>query len=508
MIFFHQSPYDDDANDNVNKSKQRRIQNQQQAQKADLQDKETKMNIIHNNLNEQYEETIPKRLSKLRVKPTQKKGGPKNNDQTTMTTPSKVLLRQQQQQQKLKQQQQQKSSLSSKTATSTLESPSKQQQHQPERPRRKKQNMEKAWKNWLCPKKVPNMEATGKVFQIAQNVFYKVNVPTIDNENKNNNNDKENIPFDKKLTKKYFSHWPGQASYIETDTGKVATFLRTWKCGSKTIQTYLRENAKYDSTNNNKKKKKKNPGQFITSLHWKDFPTNQQLQQKSSSSSIPTCIISSFRDPVSHFISGIGEIEARADKKYRIQNPHDDRYEKFAIGTEERFISFIDFLLRYEWDPAGLQSDYRHVFPQSGHLYTLNTIDRNVTRFVSMKNLAEEVRDSLINTCGISNVIEPPTEKGLHDKVKGLDDFLKNLWTNTTKGQTSKQVTTAFETICLLDAVDYACLASELQDPPPEFCMKVYEQYLYNIHDDDNDNDGLFSHHQPLPSSFTVPKNK
>ena len=303
--------------------------------------------------------------------------------------------------------------------------------------------------NLLCPNKVPNMDVTTQVFQIAQDIFYKANPPM------------DKVPYNDTLTKKYFSHWPGHVSYIEKSTGRQAAFLRTWKCGSWSLQHYLKKNADHFA----------GKVKYLASLTYDDFPKG--LQQQSSSS--PDCIVSSFRDPISHFISGMGEIEIRLHWERTPKTPQQNRFKKHPMVSEERFVAFIDFMLRYEWDPVHV---FRHVFPQSGHLYTLSSSNQTITRFISMKNLAEEVQDSLKTTCGIDSAIQPPKDKSLHKKVEGLDDFYRELWTNATIGEASPQATAAFEVICLLDAVDYACLESELPAPPPEFCIDVYERYL------------------------------
>lgn len=60
----------------------------------------------------------------------------------------------------------------------------------------------------------------------------------------------------------------------------------------------------------------------------------------------------------------------------------------------------------------------------------------------------------------------------------GLDSVLTELWENANAGVASGEVQRAFQSICLLNAVDYACLAPELKELPPSICWDTFQKYL------------------------------
>lgn len=311
---------------------------------------------------------------------------------------------------------------------------------------------------WLCPRGYPNLSAVPATYQLAQNVFYFDEIRNI-----------TILPTDKKRglnpyvrhndTDWYFSHWPGHVSYTEKGTNRTAIFMRTWKCGNHYLNYYF------------EKIKKEMGGIYNTSLVVVEFPTEIKN---------PACIVSAYRDPISHFLSGLGEFEARTRRRRKSpaysRRQRVERFESFPLPSEERFISFVELLLRFDW--VKKHGDYRHVFPQSGYRSRLHALNRSITRLIPLHDLPQQAEHALRTTCGMSQIITAPTQKKEHTKIEGLEDFLKGLWKNVSEntGRVSGKLRRTFEAICLLDAVDYACLASALN--PPSFCARVYDEHL------------------------------
>ena len=303
-------------------------------------------------------------------------------------------------------------------------------------------------KEWLCRNRVPNLEAAAQTFHTAQKVFF------LQNENTE--------LLSREATDRFFSHWPGHITYHKRDTNHRATALRTYKCGSFTINYYFQNML---STLG---------GEVTTSLHWKDFPHHDEKLG---------CIVSSFRDPVSHFLSGLGEVEARTNRE--IQNGKgkpDATYEQLKEATPERFLAFVRFLLDGEWlSVKKFRNNIKflgHVYTQSGHLLHLHSVNKTVTKFINMKDIDAKFADVLKDSCIMPDTIPPLTKTKSHAKVKGLDSVLKNLWNDANGGVASGEVQRAFQSICLLNAVDYACLAPELKELPPSICWDTFQQYL------------------------------
>ena len=95
-----------------------------------------------------------------------------------------------------------------------------------------------------------------------------------------------------------------------------------------------------------------------------------------------------------------------------------------------------------------------------------------------MKDIDAKFADVLKDSCIMPDTIPPLTKTKSHAKVKGLDSVLKNLWNDANGGVASGEVQRAFQSICLLNAVDYACLAPELKELPPSICWDTFQQYL------------------------------
>mmetsp|Transcript_19038 Transcript_19038/g.34478 ORF Transcript_19038/g.34478 Transcript_19038/m.34478 type:complete len:304 (-) Transcript_19038:139-1050(-) len=288
-----------------------------------------------------------------------------------------------------------------------------------------------AQQEWLCPNRVPNLNATATTFRIAQQIFLGNCTPELP----------------RQAADIFFSHWPGHMLFEDPDTNKTALVLRTYKCGSMTLLSYFRDSL--------------GPlGSFSTSLVWKDYPKLRK-----------GCIMTAFRDPVSHFISGLGEIEIR-----RKGHPNPFEYERLALPSKERFLAFVVFVLRGDWRLRMYNPRlYAHVFPQSGYLLSLHSVNQTVSSYVDMHHIQDGARKALIEDCQLPATIPRFNTTVKHLKIDGLDSLLKNLWANETS---IPRIHRAFEAICVLNAIDYACLAPELREPPPEVCANAFQKYL------------------------------
>ena len=169
-----------------------------------------------------------------------------------------------------------------------------------------------------------------------------------------------------------------------------------------------------------------------------------------------------------HFISGLGEIEARRKGTAILS------YEKLPVPSEDRFLAFVEFCLRGGWRTLRVRL-IGHVFPQSGYLVWLNSINRTVSSYVDLHNIGNETRKALIDDCHLPESIPPIVTTKTHNKIDGLDDLLIGLWKNATS---NPRILRAFEAICLMNAIDYACLAPELRVPPPKVCSEAFQKYL------------------------------
>jgi hypothetical protein len=150
-------------------------------------------------------------------------------------------------------------------------------------------------------------------------------------------------------------------------------------------------------------------------------------------------------------------------------------------------VSFVEFLLQGEWferERSGMEVPYHwmefaHVFPQSGYLVWLHSINRTVSAYTPLANLTSTLPTSLEENCGLSNGLPPVETIKLHDKVPGLSKVHKKFWANgsaTALSGTSRLP--IIHALCLFHAVDYACLTPLLKVPPPEVCAEAFEKYL------------------------------
>lgn len=305
------------------------------------------------------------------------------------------------------------------------------------------------WKEWLCPARVPNLTATAITFRMAQDVFL--------------NKETHQVPPNATIVDAFFSHWPGQLILQHMNTTAIA--LRTFKCGSITLKAYIQNTLRSSLPDS----------EFQTSFKVNTFPPHHN-----------GCIVTAFRDPISHFISGLGEVECRRwRRRHRLNATNElEYYETLPILSQERFLAVVNFILTGGWFPNPSYYDnccnvMAHVFPQSGYLVHLSRLKKNITSFVNLNSIQADFQQALIHDCALPTNIPPVAITKTHGKVPGLNDFLKSLWTLENDDE---RVVRALEAVCLLNAVDYACLVDQLQQPPPKICSRVYDRY--------------FSHHQ------------
>jgi hypothetical protein len=317
--------------------------------------------------------------------------------------------------------------------------------------------------SWLCPGRVPNLTAAVTTFRLAQQVFLKRN------ERFSNSSDVPTFPYDNHI-KEYFSFWPGHMLLRERESNKTTVFLRTYKCGSETIETYFHNQLA-------------SLGQVEARIGWNEF-----LQSKGQDSD---CICSSYRDPMDHFFSGLGELEMRRTKQIdagRMPDKQLASYELLHILSVERLEGFVESLFQGEWfkraQTNGTQVpyhwlDFGHVFPQSGYLVWLHRVNRTVSTYIHLANLTSTLPTLLEENCGLPNGLPPVQTIKLHDKVPGLSNVHKTFWANgsaTALSGTSRLP--IIHALCLFHAMDYACLAPLLKVPPPEVCAEAFVKYL------------------------------
>ena len=317
--------------------------------------------------------------------------------------------------------------------------------------------------SWLCPGSVPNLTAAVSTFRIAQQVFLKRN------ESLPNRSDVPTLPYDYQI-KEYFSFWPGHMLLRERETNKTTVVLRTYKCGSETIEEYFYHQLA-------------SLGQVEAHVSWDEF---LELGGRDSE-----CICSSYRDPMDHFFSGLGELEMRRTKEIdlgRIPDKQLASYERLHVLSVDRLVGFVDFLLRGEWFKRALSDgmdvpyhwlDFGHVLPQSGFLVWLHSINRTISTYIPLANLTNSLPPSLEENCGLPNGLPPVETMRLHDKVPGLSNVHKKFWANgSATALSGASRLPIIHALCLFHAMDYACLAPLLKVPPPEVCADAFVKYL------------------------------
>jgi len=295
-------------------------------------------------------------------------------------------------------------------------------------------------KKWLCSALTPNLTATAITFRMAQRIFFGRNVTLLASDT---------------VINAFFSHWPGHYKFQDAHTNTTTLVLRTYKCGSMTLKAYLKDTLSSHISNST----------FGTAFPFDFFPTQHG------------CILTAYRDPISHFISGVGEVE------YRHENVSTaGTYEALPKLSEDRFLGFMEFLLQGKWynNPAFYQGNkswrniFSHVLPQSGYLVHLSFTNQSISSYIHLDDIEREFRDALIHDCGLPFNIPPVQHTKSHGKVAGLDEFLRKMWVHTD----NVRLTRALEAVCLLHAMDYACLSAVLREPPPAICSRAYEKYL------------------------------
>jgi hypothetical protein len=150
-------------------------------------------------------------------------------------------------------------------------------------------------------------------------------------------------------------------------------------------------------------------------------------------------------------------------------------------------VGFCEFLFGGEWfQRVNAQDrgapfhwlDFGHVFPQSGYLVWLQTINRTISAYTSLANLTDSIPTLLEEHCGMPHLPPIVTIK-LHDKVAGLSSVHKKFWANGSSNALAGTFQLPLlQALCLFHAVDYACLAHELRVPPPQVCAEAFQKYL------------------------------
>lgn len=326
---------------------------------------------------------------------------------------------------------------------------------------------------WLCPRQVPNLTAAAITFRHAQRIGLPL-TPV--------------ARLSRNATDAFYSHFPGHTMISTTinETRRTSLFLRTKKCGSMSIIFYLKELKK-------------------------TFPGGKSSSTLALADHLPSsdCLIAVVRDPISHFFSGLGQMEVnfirdlktrRARFSRRDEPAHKDKdssvptygnFESLPQLSVLRFLSLMEFLLRGTWahvfvnvlDNAKLYGDidtgsFSHLFPQAGYFVQLAQVNRTISYYIQMEDLpGPTIPNVLHDQCGFPppGAVFPNTAHFPHKKVHGLNQLHKKIFAlGSTGGGAFNYVVQA---LCLVHAMDYACLAEVLQ--PPEVCRKTFEEVLY-----------------------------
>jgi hypothetical protein len=140
-------------------------------------------------------------------------------------------------------------------------------------------------------------------------------------------------------------------------------------------------------------------------------------------------------------------------------------YERLHGLSVDRLVGFVEFLLQGEWFERtrldGLEvpyhwMEYGQVFPQSGYLVSLHSINCTVSVYTPLANLSSTLPTLLKENCGLLNGLPPIESFMVDNKVPGLSNIYKKFWVCNS---TLRNVTTSHYTHIVLPLSCYGlCL--------------------------------------------------
>jgi hypothetical protein len=199
----------------------------------------------------------------------------------------------------------------------------------------------------------------------------------------------------------------------------------------------------------------------------------QNLEENAPSKA--PCIVTTMRDPVSHFIAGHNEMECRTERDNRLQNQSALLFNRHKLGSTQRFEQFVvDHLggpKREGWIQPSKDVQPGHICSMSGILNMLAERGLKLTSCLpSLSNLGETWPTFVQDTCpGLSESITstPMRLTGQHRHTSSVSPACKaakNVWEE--EGATARA-------LCVLHAMDHACWEN-LPDGIPSVCVDVH----------------------------------
>jgi hypothetical protein len=225
---------------------------------------------------------------------------------------------------------------------------------------------------------------------------------------------------------------------------------------------------------------------------------NGLAKQKPWHPKVEECTVMAVRDPISHFLSGYNEIEARI-----VQHPQREKsvktwpFGRFKPGSSERFQQLITDLL-----DCPTERHYKGItdpYPNTGlpaleleHLYSMTGVLKLPTRFDAGSNMGinlhylpslEHLQHSwprfMVESCpgSFSNATakrilttEMNISRGNHDSSKDL------LGTYAGTKRVWREGGVFAKALCALHILDYACW-KDLPEGVPKLCLNLYASY-------------------------------
>lgn len=194
------------------------------------------------------------------------------------------------------------------------------------------------------------------------------------------------------------------------------------------------------------------------------------------------CVYTAVRDPLSHFVSGYNELEARLREAEHRRVPRAPYHAAFPIdgagaGPSEprrrRFRAFVEDLL-LEADALSSHWVYHHFYPMSRILSVLGKARTPLTGYLpTLDNLASTWPDFMARTCGPrgfpSRARLPPTMAVAGGHASSADA----LGLRAAAAAVVAEGGPVARALCLLHAFDYACFPV-LPGGVPAACRSVY----------------------------------
>ncbi|KAL7431139.1 hypothetical protein ACHAXM_002590 [Skeletonema potamos] len=281
-------------------------------------------------------------------------------------------------------------------------------------------------------------------------------------------------PKDVEFVNKFFTFSSGGIGYKSLDEEHHLVYLKVWKAANDDIRKNI----------NLRVGKKDNLWDVDLNLRqkpdyselWSPIPLLKRNQ---------TCVVTTVRDPVEHFLSAYNELEFRSTDSFLsshglTENTNGKKpYTRYRNGTDARFERYVsDFI----WGAASNDvypslplSNIFHTFSQTGVLWNLkeqvDLVSLNAPRLTaylpSILNVSAAFPNLVATNCpGFEEEFKYPFTKEF-GHPSSLDEFgfyaaAKRVW--------SKQDSTS-RALCALHLMDYACFDLI---PIPYLCQDVF----------------------------------